>query len=239
MIVSSNNNYSSIKEQILIEFGHISDFVWKSHNLIDQEKEREDEINNLYITKGFDYSLEIAAQRWEYESFKIEKVFPYLINVSNLFTIISILEHNLLKLAKIVEKLDNSIMLKNVSGSGINKLFKYFRQRNINLETIDKFTQIQASIKIRNSFFHASGIFTWSKDNIELLNIIKNKTYYVKGFGDNFNNDDNEKYNIKIKESDLGEHLELTHYYTFNLTGYIRDFLVELCSVLSDKYEQS
>ena len=238
MVVSSNNNYLSIREQILIEFEHISDFVWKSHNLIVKEKERENEIYDL-ISKGSEDLLEIADKRWEYESFKIDKVFPYLINVSNLFTIISVLEHNLLKLAKIVEKIDNSIMLEKISGSGINKLFKYFRQLNINLETIDKFTQIQASIKIRNSFFHASGILIWSKDNIELLNIIKNKTYYTKGFGDSFDNDDAEKWNIKIKESDLGEYLELTHYYTFSLTGYVRDFLKELCHILGDKYEQS
>ena len=145
MVVSSNNNYLSIREQILIEFEHISDFVWKSHNLIVKEKERENEIYDL-ISKGSEDLLEIADKRWEYESFKIDKVFPYLINVSNLFTIISVLEHNLLKLAKIVEKIDNSIMLEKISGSGINKLFKYFRQLNINLETIDKFTQIQASI---------------------------------------------------------------------------------------------
>ncbi|MCT7604786.1 UTP--glucose-1-phosphate uridylyltransferase [Aliarcobacter butzleri] len=239
MVVSSNNNYSSIEEQILIEFEHISDFVWKSHNLISQEKERENKIYNLYTSEGSNNLLEIANMRWEYESFKIDKVFPYIINTNNLFTIISILEHNLLKLAKIVEKLDNSIRLENINGSGINKLFKYFKQRNINLETIDKFTQIQASIKIRNCFFHASGILMWSKDNTELLNIVKNKTYYVKGFGDNFNNDDAKEYNIKIKESDFGEQLELTHYYTFILTGYVRDFLKELCHILGDKYEQS
>ena len=72
-----------------------------------------------------------------------------------------------------------------------------------------------------------------------LFRSIKNKTYYTKGFGDSFDNDDAEKWNIKIKESDLGEYLELTHYYTFSLTGYVRDFLKELCNVLSDKYEQS
>ena len=239
MIVSSNNNYSSIEEQILIEFQHISDFIWKSHNLISQEKEREDTIYDLYTSEGSDNLLEITDMRLKYESFKIDKVFPYLINISNLFTIISILEYNLLKLAKTVEKLDNSIMLENINGSGINKLFKYFRQRNINLETIDKFTQIQASIKIRNCFFHANGMLMWSKDNIELLNIVKNKTYYTKGFGDNFDNDDAKKWNIKIIESDLGEQLELTHYYTFMLTGYVRDFLKELCHILGDKYEQS
>lgn len=239
MVVSSNANYSSIEEQILKEFEHISDFVWKSHNLISQEKEREEKLYDLYASEGSDNLLEIANMRWEYESFKIDKIFPYLINVSNLFTTISVLEHNLLKLAKTVEKLDNSVMLENINGSGINKLFKYFRQRNINLETIDKFTQIQASIKIRNCFFHASGLLSWSKDNIELQNIVKNKTYYTKGFGDNFDNETTKKWNIKIKKSDFGEQLELTHNYTFVLTGYIRDFLKELCHVLGDKYEQS
>lgn len=236
-MVVSNNNYSSIEEQILKEFEHISDFIWKSNNLISQEKEREDKLYDLYASEGSDNLLEIANMRWEHESFKIDKIFPYLINVGNLFTIISILEHNLLKLAKIVDKLDNSVMLENINGSGINKLFKYFRQRNINLETIDKFTQIQASIKIRNCFFHASGLLSWSKDDIELQNIVKNKTYYTRGFCDNFDDETAKKWNIKIKTLDMGEQLELTHNYTFILTSYVKDFLRELCHVLSGKYE--
>lgn len=237
MVVSSNNNYTSIEEQILIEFEHISDFIWKSHSLISQEKDREDEIYNLYTSEGSNNLLEIADLRWEYESFKINQIFPYLINSSNLFTIISILEHNLLKLAKIVEELDSSILLENINGTGINKLFKYFRRRNINLEKIDKFAQIQASIKIRNCFFHASGILVWSKDTIELQNIIKNKTYYTNGFGASFNNEEAKKWDITIKESDLGQQLELTHNYTFILTSYVRDFLKELCHILGDKYQ--
>ena len=56
MVVSSNNNYLSIREQILIEFEHISDFVWKSHNLIVKEKdaERVEKMIKDYFTKtGF------------------------------------------------------------------------------------------------------------------------------------------------------------------------------------------
>ena len=237
MVISSNQNYNSIEKQIIMEFQHISDYVWKSHKLISLEQEREENIYKLYSDTDNEDALEIANIRWELEEFKRNQVFPYLINVSNLFSTISILEHNLLKLAKVIENIDNSILLQDINGTGINKLFKYFRKRNINLDKIKRFQQIQASIKIRNCFFHASGVLKWSKDSTELQNIIKNRTYYVKGLGDNFTSEDTKEWDIKIKESEFGEQIEITHNYTFMLTAYVRDFLQELCQILGNKYQ--
>ncbi|AHJ12953.1 hypothetical protein [Sulfurospirillum multivorans] len=234
MVINSERKYSSIESQIDEEFMHISDFIWKSNYLILEEKKREKEIYSMYEEAAID--MITANLRWEYESFKINKIFPYLTNVSNLFTLISILEHNLLKLAKELESRDSSLLISDIRGVGINKLFEYFKKKNINLEKVTLFKQIQASIKIRNCFFHASGVISWSKDDIELKNIVKNKLYFDQEFREKPNIKNNKEWIISIVKSDYGQQLQLTHKYTFILSSYIKDFLKELCRVLSEKY---
>lgn len=235
MVINSKRSYSSFEEQISEEFEHIIDFVWKSNRLISEEKEREEKIYSMY-EKTSDKNMVIANLRWKYESFKINKVFPYLTNVSNLFTLISILEHNLLKLAKEIEKRDSSLLLQDIRGTGIKKLFEYFKKKSINLENVDFFKQIQTSIKIRNCFFHASGVLLWSKDDIELRNIVKNKTFFDKELRENPDVTNDKDWIITIVESDYGQQLQLTHNYTFILSSYIKDFLTSLCRFLGEKY---
>jgi len=235
MVINSERKYSSIESQIEEEFMYISDFIWKSNYLILEEKKREKEIYNMYEEASIDMTT--ANLRWEYESFKINKIFPYLTNISNLFTLISILEHNLFKLSKELENRDSSLLISDIRGAGINKLFEYFKKKNINLEKVTLFKQIQASIKIRNCFFHASGVISWSKDDIELKNIVKNKLYFDQEFREKPNIKNNKEWIISIVKSDYGQQLQLTHNYTFILSSYIKDFLIGLCRVLSEKYE--
>ena len=236
MVINSEKTYSSIESQIEEEFVHISDFIWKSNRLTLKEKQREEEIYNIYA-RSSDADMTVANLRWEHESFKINKVFPYLTNVSNLFTLISILEHNLFKLAKEIEKRETSLLIKDIRKTGLNKLFEYFRKNGVILEKVTLFKQIQASIKIRNCFFHASGVVSWSKDAIELNNIVKNKFYFDKKDKENQQINNNNEYIISIVESDFGKQLQLTHNYTFILSSYIKDFLQDLCCVLGEKYE--
>lgn len=236
MVINSEKLYSSIESQIEEEFVHISDFIWKSNRLIVEEKKREEEIYSI-CESSLSADMIVANLRWEHESFKINKVFPYLTNVSNLFTLISILEHNLLKLAKEIEKRENSLLINDIKKTGLNKLFEYFRKKGVVLEKVTLFKQIQASIKVRNCFFHASGVISWSKDATELNNIVKNKLYFDKKDKENPQINTNQEYIISIVESDFGQQLQLTHNYTFILSIYIKDFLKNLCCILGEKYE--
>ncbi len=236
MVINSEKKYSSIELQIEEEFVYISDYIWKNNRLILEEKKREEKMYNM-CEKSSSADMDIANLRWEHESFKINKVFPYLTNISNLFTLISILEHNLFKLASEIEKRDNSLLIKDIRKTGLNKFFDYFRKKGISLEKVSLFQQIQASIKIRNCFFHASGVISQSKDDVELKNIVKNKLYFNKKYKDNPRINTDKEWIISIVESDFGEQLQLTHNYTFVLSLYIKDFLKDLCVVIGDKYE--
>src|SRR3989339_826794 len=198
MVINSEKNYSSIESQIEEEFTHISDFIWKNNRLILEEKKREEKIFSMYRKTSSDDMI-AATFRWKYESFKINKIFPYLTNVSN--------------------------------------LFDYFRKKGVNLEKVTLFKQIQASIKIRNCFFHASGVISWSKDDIELKNIVKNKLYFDNKEKENPRINTDQEWVISIVESDFGQQLQLTHNYTFILSNYIKIFLKDLCCVLGKKYE--
>ncbi|OHE08377.1 MAG: hypothetical protein A3J96_05860, partial [Sulfurimonas sp. RIFOXYC2_FULL_36_7] len=218
MVINSEKNYSSIESQIEEEFTHISDFIWKNNRLILEEKKREEKIFSMYRKTSSDDMI-AATFRWKYESFKINKIFPYLTNVSNLFILISILEHNLLKLAKEIEKRDNSLLINDIKRTGLSKLFDYFRKKGVNLEKVTLFKQIQASIKIRNCFFHASGVISWSKDDIELKNIVKNKLYFDNKEKENPRINTDQEWVISIVESDFGQQLQLTHNYTFILSN--------------------
>ena len=167
-----SEKYYFIASNVSWEFNQISDYIWKSPKLLDQETKLEIQ----KIEEYFPDNPNLAELRWQRESHKINKVFPYLIALGNMFSVMSTFESYLLIISNELEK-DTGVKVNSVSGSGINRIFAYFRNINIDVERIDLFHQIDAAIKVRNCLSHASGILSWSRDETELRRIQRSGTY--------------------------------------------------------------
>ena len=64
--------------------------------------------------------------RWRRESEKLTRVFPYLIAVGNLFSVVSLFESYLLLLGGKLQD-HSGIPLGSVKGQGVTRLFNYFK----------------------------------------------------------------------------------------------------------------
>jgi hypothetical protein len=81
-----------IAESAYREFSNAADYVWKTPRFI--EKEYNDELEKLPDDE------ELARLRWRLESTKLKHVFPFLLATGNLFSVTSLFETYLLRLAK-------------------------------------------------------------------------------------------------------------------------------------------
>ncbi|MBD1872048.1 hypothetical protein H6F75_01005 [Nodosilinea sp. FACHB-131] len=209
------------------EFSDIADYIWKTPKFIKQEMELEIQKLAIYYPN----SKKDQAIRWKHESRKLFKTFPYLNSTSNLFSVVSIFEVYLLRLGHELEQ-HTAIKLRDISGQGSMRIFKYLRALSVQPENLDLWLQVQSAIKIRNCFVHACGILSWSRDKTEIQNIYKNKLFLSR--------EHREKHNFAFDEvtiftTDFGERLEINNMYAWKLSFYFRDFFVELCRLSISK----
>jgi hypothetical protein len=208
------------------EFVDVSDYVWKSHRLIDHEKELELSKLDAYFPNQPDYQ----KSRWELESNKFENTFPYLISVGNLFSVLSLFESYLLLLASELE-LDAKVSLSATSGQGVTKLFKFMKSLGVDFEQIALYEQIQAAIRIRNCFAHASGMLSKSRESHELRRLQVTGSYLSREHRIRRIELCREFDEIRITSSYLGDRLRLDNQYCHVLCSYLQTFFVELCDV--------
>ena len=166
------DKYDTISTNILAGFYDIADYFWKSPRLLEHETKLESQ-------KTKDYFLHDARRgnlRWQIEYERIKSVFPYLISLGNMFSVMSVFESYLLVVSSNLE-MDTGEKMESISGIGIRRLLGYLRVIGIDVETIDLFHQVDASIRIRIYILHASGILAWSKEEKEVRRIQISGTY--------------------------------------------------------------
>ncbi|MFZ3091064.1 MAG: hypothetical protein WA240_10650 [Nitrospirota bacterium] len=216
--------YRKIADRAYREFTDVADYIWKSPRLIEHETKLEVQKLKNY----FPNSEEHAKLRWHFESNKLNSVFPYLIAVGNTFSIMSLFESYLLIVAIELKK-DTGIRTTSVSGSGINRIFNYFRSGGIDLEAIEPFHQIMAAIKIRNCLSHASGMLSWSKEEAELKRIQRSGMYLSKDHRVLRKKNGRDFDEVRITNSGFGERIQVDNMYAFVLASYLRDYLIGVC----------
>lgn len=213
-----------------LEFLDIADYIWKAPKFIEKEIDQEIQKLDLYYPND-KKSQEI---RWKYESRKIFNVFPYLNSTSNLFSVVSVFEVYLLRLGHEIEVYSDK-KLCDISGQGSTKVFKYLRKLYIRPEALGLWMQIQSAIKIRNCLVHSCGILSWSRDEVEIRNIHRNKLFLSKEDREHRKKLEVSFDEVNILSSNFGERLQIDDMYPWILSVYFRDFFVELCQLSLEK----
>lgn len=216
------NKYDKIATNCAIEFDDIMDFIWKSPNIIDHETKVEKS------KRYFEENSELHKLRAEEETRKLKGVFPYLITVGNLFSVMSAFETYLYLVTIELEK-DTKKNISEIKGAGINRIFKYLKYIGVNYDKIDYYLQINAAIKIRNCFIHASGQLTWSKEKEILNNIVKSGEYLTKDHLKNRRKNANYIGEIYFIKNSFGTKLQIKNDYVHTLSGYLLQYFLLLC----------
>lgn len=206
------------------EFSNAADYIWKTPRFL--EAEREEELAKLPIY--FPNAPQLASLRWQHESAKIDRTFPFLMSRGNLFSIASLYESYLHLLAKDIEKSTGN-PLKLARGQGVSKIYNYFKTVDINYSAVDFFEQVDAALKIRNCLFHASGILDWCKSPEQIIRIVDNLIYLSKDHRQHRIKSYNSDNEVVIFKSKFGNRLEIINQYPWIVAFYFRDYFVGLC----------
>jgi hypothetical protein len=227
MIIS--NKAKTVLRSAALEFDELADYIWKSPHLIDNETK----IEKQKIKDYFPDNAEMAKLRWSYESRKLQSTFPYIIAVSNLYSVTSLLESYLLLLICEIES-GTLTKLIEIKGNGISRYFNFFEKNGINLNDIKYYKQVRASLKIRNAFIHANGILKYLKESVEIRRIYSQHEFlendHYKRKVENKSRIDE----VEIIQTAHGEKLQISMLYAHTLAFYYREFL----SSLIDKMQQ-
>lgn len=213
-------NLDIIAESAHREFSDAADYVWKTPRFI--EKEFRDELQKL------PNDPKIARLRWHFESNKLNHVFPFLQATGNLFSVTSLFETYLLRLAKELEKITGNA-LHAVKGQGVQRIFNFLKACKIKPGSICLWPQIDAAIKIRNCLTHASGLLEWSRDDKELRRIVNSGTFLSKDNRKSYQKVYGNLDHVKIYASVFGDRIQISNTYAWISCAYYRDFLIELC----------
>lgn len=213
-----------------LEFTDVSDYIWKSPNLIAHETKLELRKLPAYYPND----PKTAKLRWKLESHKLNRVFPYLIAVGNLFSVVSLFESYLLLLGGKLQEY-RGVPLSSTKGQGVTKLFNYLRTLAVHPEEVPLYEQVQAAIKVRNCLSHASGMLAWSRDETELRRLQAGGTYLSKEHRDMRAAQGGTYDEILVTESPLGDRLQVKNEYSFVVATYLREYSIALCGIANEK----
>jgi len=222
----ASDKLEELAERASQEFSDAADYIWKSPRLITHETELELKKLPAYFPNDPDH----AKIRWQFESDKLKRVFPYLIAIGNLFSVVSLFESYLLLFANEIERRTGK-PISSVRGHGVNRLFNYFRELGLALEKVENYHQVQAAIKIRNCLAHASGLLKWSREAQELKRIQKSGSYLSKEHRKRRETSGGEYDEVQVVTSGLGERLQVNNEYAFIVTSYLSEFFIGTCQL--------
>jgi hypothetical protein len=210
-----------LAESAAIEFYYAADFFWKAPSLLKEQ-------TSIEISKLFEYfptDVTSRVKRWQHESHKLERIFPFLMATGNLYTITSLFEVYVFRLAQIVEN-DCNKSLEAIRGQGLQRYFLYLHSIGVETKKLTLWPQVDAAIKVRNCLMHASGMLSSSRDEKELRRITASGTFLTPEHRRKKRRPLDE---VRIIRDDFGDRLHVANDYAWLLSAYFRDYFLELC----------
>jgi hypothetical protein len=224
-VIGKQTAVGCLAKEAYLEFNDVADFIWKAPSLI----EHQEEIERAKLREYFPNDIKKQSWRWWYESSKLKGIFPFLISVGNVFSVVSLFETDLLRLCLLVQGF-SGVRLRDTKGQGVYRSLEYLRRMGVGTTHSQFSTPVDAALKIRNCLVHASGFLSYSREEEELKRIVKSRTFLV-GKHRNAKDDDP----VRIIQSDLGVRLHITNEYPWLLSMYLRDFFLELCRLAESR----
>ncbi len=217
----SGSHFGSLKalcQDAHLGFDDTLDFIWKAPEFIAlqeqiEQRKLEEECDDI---RGF---------RWALESRKLYRVFPMLMATGNLFTSTSLFEIYLLQLAKVLEMRTGQPI--NGRNQGVTRYLDYLRSLRVDTSAPALWPQVNAALKIRNCLMHASGLLTDSRDRVDLQRIVSGKIYLSTRHRSR--SVEEEGHMVAILHTPFGERLQITNYYAWLQTSYLRDYFLDIC----------
>lgn len=223
-----------ISDSAYLEFGEMLDYIWKSPQLV-RMLEREE---MQKVRSYFPNDPKNARLRLHFELRKLRGSFPYYISAGNLFNAISLFESYLLVLKSVLEE---SLPESRVSdrGSAFWVLSEVAKARGVSLQSISAHEQVVIALKFRNCLAHASGMLEMSRDPRAIRAAVESGSYLTKLHRDARREKGDPLDEARIETSDLGDRLVVTSTYSWIACSYLRDYLVDVASLCSNKMNDS
>lgn len=216
------------------EFDGVSEYIWKSPNFIEHERELE----KKKVKACFSEQPELAELRWALETRKLEGVYPTATSMSNLFYATSFFETYLLKLAIELEKIFEA-NINEQRGQGLSKILKFIKSCNIDYSSSEYWPAVDSMLKIRNCLTHANGNFNFirEKSRIEMQNIVKQNLYLNQLQKDALNSRMTSGVNndVLIKDTELGKCLIINNMCSYIALHHYKDFFLDICTITLNK----
>ncbi|AEA71626.1 Hypothetical protein PSEBR_cmegm128 [Pseudomonas brassicacearum subsp. brassicacearum NFM421] len=224
-----------ILNSALREWIDIGDFVWKSDHVITREKEIEQKKIKSYFPDK-DAAKDVIAARAEILQNRLENTYPYMISSGNLFSILSIFEAYLLRLARSTEDFFGADF-KTTKGNGCDKIFNYFRAIDIAPEKISLHEQIKCAQKIRNCLTHAGGLLQLYRDADSLEKLVADQAYLSSNDRKRRAANSSPMELVSIGDYYIGQKVTITHHYPHLLTNYLSEYIQSIGSEILQQME--
>jgi hypothetical protein len=199
-----------IRRASIIEFDGAMDLLWKALGFIEEQIELERQKLDAYFpATGGELTLSMREARWRIESHNLFGVFPHMLSSGNLSALLSLLETYLFRICMILEPMSPR-PLRDISGLGINRLYKFLDlvflnlSMDLQLKDLDHYVEIEAASKIRNGLTHASGILQICRDPDLIRSIIANHLYlHERDRSEKITSD--QRYIVRLSSGTYGE----------------------------------
>jgi hypothetical protein len=224
-----NEDLAGLIESAWLDFDYAADYVWKVPRFLKGERRRERE-----ALRDFPRGSASWRFRRHHEFLKLRSVFPYLIAQGSLFSILSLLENYILRLAVLAEQGLKRPLAK-TKGQGLGRGLAYLRGLGCRPEGLPLWPQIDAALKIRHSLMHTGGVLVHCRDEQELRRLERSGCYLAPTHRGKVRTRDDLL--VWITESPLGERLQVSNTYAFLVSAYCRDYFMSLCEEVRPRLE--
>lgn len=230
MFPGGNEDLAGLIESASLDFDYAADYVWKVPRFLEGEMRRERE-----MLRSFPRGSTTWQFRRHHEFLKLRSVFPSLIARGNLFSILSLLESYIVRLAVLAEQ-ELKRPLAGAKGQGLGRGLAYLRGLGCRPEGLPLWPQIHAALKIRHSLMHTNGVLLHCRDEKELRRLESSECYLVPAHRAKGRTRDHLL--VWITESPFGERLQVSNTYAFLVSAYCRDYFMSLCEHVSPRLER-
>jgi hypothetical protein len=219
------------------EFNALSDFIWKTPRLLEDERRREDDKLFAYFPDEGDHdtrqrNADLRKLRAYLEGVKLAVHFPEYMAKSNLFMAASAFEFHLLGICEDVQ-VGTGQKIEATKGQGISRFLRYLRTAGLDPAKIDLYEQVDAILALRNALLHAFGDLKLSREAGKIVSIVRALKYIEparrKGGGVI---DERGRPEAEI----VNDQLQISNHFAFRASAYFSHFLMAQSAHVQAKF---